>query len=87
MEDTIVDDKGGQIALKQAFLKFNLNLTKFITAGLFLRRIGLLNENHLLVNFNGVERPGVEQLDNTFYLAGTGRGLLWPLKKITPYFF
>lgn len=62
VEDAKVDDKGGEIALEQAFLKFNLSSTKYITAGLFLPRIGLLNENHLPVNFNGVERPVVEQL-------------------------
>ena len=62
VEDAKVDDKGGEISLEQAFLKFNLSSTKYITAGLFLPRIGLLNENHLPVNFNGVERPVVEQL-------------------------
>ena len=62
IEDAKVDDKGGEASMEQAFLKFNLNSTQYITAGLFLPRIGLLNENHLPVNFNGVERPIVEQL-------------------------
>ena len=52
----------GEIAMEQAFLKFNLNSHQYIIAGLFTPRIGLLNENHLPVNFNGVERPQVEQL-------------------------
>jgi opacity protein-like surface antigen len=52
----------GEIAMEQAFLKFNLNSTQYITAGLFTPRIGILNENHLPINFNGVERPIVEQL-------------------------
>jgi hypothetical protein len=52
----------GEIAMEQAFLKFNLNSRQYIVAGLFTPRIGLLNENHLPVNFNGVERPIVEQL-------------------------
>jgi hypothetical protein len=52
----------GEIAMEQAFLKFNLNSRQYIIAGLFTPRIGLLNENHLPVNFNGVERPQVEQL-------------------------
>jgi len=51
-----------EIAMEQAFLKFNLNPRQYIVAGLFLPRIGILNENHLPVNFNGVERPMVEQL-------------------------
>ncbi len=62
VEDAKVDNKGGEFAMEQAYLKFNLSSTKYITAGLFLPRIGLLNENHLPVNFNGVERPMVEQL-------------------------
>ena len=44
------------------FLKFNLNSHNYIVAGLFVPRIGILNENHLPVNFNGVERPLVEQM-------------------------
>ncbi len=56
------EGNGGEIAMEQAYLKFNLSSTKYITAGLFIPRIGLINENHLPVNFNGVERPIVEQL-------------------------
>ncbi|MBS1495964.1 MAG: hypothetical protein JSU03_11065 [Bacteroidetes bacterium] len=52
----------GEIAMEQAYLKFNLNPRQYITAGLFLPRIGLLNENHLPANFNGVERPIVETI-------------------------
>lgn len=55
-------DAGGEIAMEQAFLKFNLNPKQYIVAGLFIPRIGILNENHLPVNFNGVERPLVEEL-------------------------
>lgn len=55
-------ESGGEIAMEQAYLKFNLNPRQYITAGLFIPRIGLLNENHLPVNFNGVLRPVVEQL-------------------------
>jgi len=62
VENAKVDASGGEVALEQAYLKFNLNSSQYITAGLFLPRIGLLNENHLPVNFNGVERPIVEQL-------------------------
>lgn len=54
-------EPGGEIALEQAFLKFNLNPKQYLIAGLIIPRIGLLNENHLPVNFNGVERPMVEQ--------------------------
>jgi len=52
----------GDVAIEQAFLKFNLNAHHYLVAGLFTPRIGITNENHLPVNFNGVERPLVEQL-------------------------
>ena len=47
-------ESGGEISMEQAYLKFNLNSRQYITAGLFIPRIGMLNENHLPVNFNGV---------------------------------
>jgi hypothetical protein len=52
----------GEIAMEQAFLKFNLNPRQYLVAGLFIPRIGILNENHLPVNFNGVQRPLVETM-------------------------
>jgi hypothetical protein len=51
-----------EVSMEQAFLKFNLNAHQYLIAGLFTPRIGILNENHLPVNFNGVERPIVETL-------------------------
>jgi hypothetical protein len=51
-----------EIAMEQAFLKFNVNAHQYFIAGLFTPRIGILNENHLPTNFNGVERPIVETL-------------------------
>jgi hypothetical protein len=52
----------GEVGMEQAYLKFSINPRQYIVAGLFLPRIGITNENHLPVNFNGVERPQVEQL-------------------------
>ena len=52
----------GEISMEQAFLRFNLNRRQYLIAGLFTPRIGITNENHLPVNFNGVERPMVEQM-------------------------
>ena len=56
------ESNGAEIAMEQAFLKFNLSPRQYLVAGLFTPRIGILNENHLPVNFNGVERPFVETL-------------------------
>ncbi|HET6227195.1 MAG TPA: hypothetical protein VFF27_13000 [Bacteroidia bacterium] len=55
-------EAGGEIALEQAFLKFNVNNDLYITAGLFTPRIGIINENHLPTTFNGNDRPFVETL-------------------------
>ncbi|MFI5195326.1 MAG: hypothetical protein ACHQD7_14765 [Chitinophagales bacterium] len=56
------ESNGAEISMEQAFLKFSLNPKQYLVAGLFTPRIGILNENHLPVNFNGVERPLVETL-------------------------
>lgn len=53
---------GGEIALEQAFLKFNVNRNLYITTGLFIPRLGIINENHLPTTFNGNDRPFVETL-------------------------
>jgi len=52
----------GAIGFEQLFIKFSLNPRQYFVAGLFLPRIGILNENHLPINFNGTERPLVETL-------------------------
>jgi len=64
-------ENGAEIAMEQAYLKFSLTPRQYIVAGLFVPRIGILNENHLPVNFNGVERPLVE----TFIIPATWREL------------
>lgn len=65
------ENSKGEISMEQAYLKFNFNANHYLVAGLFLPRIGILNENHLPVNFNGVERPLVE----TFVIPATWREL------------
>lgn len=52
----------GEFALEQAFLKFDVNKRSYISAGLFIPRIGIINENHLPNTFNGSLRPYVETL-------------------------
>lgn len=64
-------EPGGEVSVEQAYLKFNLNANNYIVAGLFLPRIGILNENHLPNTFNGNERNQVE----TFILPSTWREL------------
>lgn len=64
-------EEGGEIALEQCYLKFNVNPGNYFVAGLFLPRIGILNENHFPTTFNGNERTRVE----TFILPSTWREL------------
>jgi hypothetical protein len=64
VEDAKVEAGGptGEVGMEQVYLKFSLNPRQYIVAGLFLPRVGIVNENHLPINFNGVERPLVEEL-------------------------
>jgi len=64
----------GTVGMEQAYLKFSLNARQYFVAGLFLPRIGILNENHLPINYNGVERPLVEQfiIPSTWREIGIG---------------
>ncbi len=61
----------GEISMEQLFLKFNVNRDLYLTAGLFIPRIGIINENHLPTTFNGNDRPFVE----TFLIPATWREL------------
>jgi hypothetical protein len=51
-----------ELSMEQLFLKFNITPNHYITAGLFIPRMGIINENHLPTTFNGNDRPFVEQL-------------------------
>jgi hypothetical protein len=51
----------GEISMEQLFLKFNLNRNNYLVGGLFIPRIGIINENHLPTTFNSNDRPYVEQ--------------------------
>lgn len=76
LENALVTGSGtkGELAMEQAYLRYNINPGQYIVAGLFIPRIGLLNENHLPVNFNGVERPLLEQyiIPSTWRELGIG---------------
>ncbi|WP_343747880.1 hypothetical protein [Fluviicola sp.] len=59
----------GSFSLEQAFIKFNIDRNNYIISGLFIPRIGIINENHLPTTFNGNYRPYVE----TFIIPSTWR--------------
>ncbi len=71
LENAKVDGNGGEISFEQCVLKFDLNRTNYLLAGLMIPRIGIMNENHLPVTFNGNDRHMIEQL----IIPGTWREL------------
>ena len=52
----------GEFSIEQCFLKLNVNPNYYFTAGLFIPRIGIINENHLPTTFSSNSRPMVEIL-------------------------
>lgn len=76
-------EAGGEVALEQAFLKFDINRNNYITAGLFIPRIGIINENHLPTTFNGNDRTFVETLIIPSTWREIGIGLYGIIPKIT----
>ena len=73
---------GGEVSLEQAFLKFNVTKDVYITAGLFIPRIGIINENHLPTTFNGNDRPFVETLIIPSTWREIGVGLYGNVRKV-----
>ncbi len=73
---------GGEVSFEQAYLKFNLNASQYIVAGLFIPRIGILNENHLPNTFNGNERNYVETLIIPATWRELGIGLYGTLNNV-----
>ena len=64
LEDAKIEggEAGGELALEQFYLRFNLNKDIYLVGGLFTPRIGIINENHLPTTYNGNDRPMVERL-------------------------
>jgi len=52
----------GEVGFEQCYIKFAFNSRQYLVAGLFVPRLGIINESHLPVSYNGMERPMVEQL-------------------------
>lgn len=91
LEDALVAGQGGDessgaskgsIGFEQAFLKFNINPTTYLVGGLFLPRLGIINENHLPTTFNGVDRPFTEQLIIPSTWREVGIGLYGVVKAL-----
>jgi hypothetical protein len=75
----------GEFSIEQAFLKFNLTRSMYLTAGLFIPRIGIINENHLPNTYNGVSRPFVERFIIPSTWRELGVGLYGTSKRIAGF--
>lgn len=90
LEDALVigeagDEAGigkGGISMEQAFVKFNLTPATYLVAGLFIPRLGIINENHLPTTFNGVDRPFLEELVIPSTWREIGVGIYGGIKNI-----
>ncbi len=76
-------EAGGELSMEQLFIKFDLTKDIYLTGGLFIPRLGIINENHLPTTFSGNDRPFVEQLiiPSTWREIGVGlygRSRRWP---------
>lgn len=61
VKDTDDGSNGGEVAIEQAFLEFDLNNDTAARAGIILVPVGMLNETHEPPTFYGVERNNVEK--------------------------
>lgn len=84
LENAGIDDgkPTGSVAMEQLFLKFNINKDLYIIAGLFIPRIGMINENHLPTTFNGNDRHFVETLLIPATWRELGIGLYGNVRRI-----
>lgn len=72
----------GEISMEQLFIKFNINRNNYLVSGLFIPRIGIINENHLPTTFNTNDRPFVEQLIIPSTWRELGVGIYGQINKV-----
>lgn len=61
IEHATSDPDGGEVAIEQAFIEFDLSNDHALRAGILLVPIGLINETHEPPTFYGVERNNIEK--------------------------
>ncbi|MEW5976281.1 MAG: hypothetical protein AB1898_10800 [Acidobacteriota bacterium] len=71
----------GEIALEQAYLDFLIHPRFNFRAGMLLSPVGIINERHEPVSFNGVERPFVDTFIIPSTWFGSGGGFVGDLGK------
>ena len=61
LEHAVAEDgAAGAFELEQAYVEFSLSESTWVTAGVFLMPVGILNETHEPTTFYGVERNPIE---------------------------
>jgi len=68
------EEEGGEVALEQAYLQYNLGERASLRAGLVLLPIGIINEFHEPPTFNGFRRPRFDRsvIPTTWREIGVG---------------
>ena len=61
VEHAKVDADGGEVAMEQAFLEFDIAEDTSVRTGILLVPVGLINETHEPPTFYGVERNNIEK--------------------------
>lgn len=61
IEHAVSDPNGGEVAIEQAYLEFDIADNTAIRAGILLVPMGIINETHEPPTFYGVERNNVEK--------------------------
>ena len=74
IEHAQADKNGGEVAIEQAYLEFDVSDEAAIRAGILLVPVGIINETHEPPTFYGVERPNVEKyiIPTTWREGGVG---------------
>lgn len=74
VEHSKVDDSGGEVAIEQAYLEFDLTDNLMARTGIMLVPVGIINETHEPPTFYGVERNNVEKyiIPTTWREGGAG---------------
>ena len=84
-DDESSDTSGGEISLEQAYVDFLLSDSFNVRAGRVLTPVGIINQNHEPILFNGVERPNFSKYIIPSTWSSDGIGLFGALNSEVNY--
>lgn len=79
------DDSGGELSLEQAYVDFLLSDYFNVRAGRVLTPLGIINQNHEPIKFNGVERPNFSKYIIPTTWSSDGLGFFGSLNSELSY--